>query len=609
MTQACLIMLLGTSYLTENELIAQENGESLNTEIKTTQRAALQSQLYNAVKLTKFGNYREARKSFNHLDSLSEVKEDKLMYMEMLEWRAFMNKVEKRYDESFRDYIAILDYYESQNNINQMALAEANLAEFYRARGMGEKAFEHLTKAEAYIETEQVDKCNTAYIFSRKAALESQFRNNGKDVLFFSNKVLELTQNDCSGYARALALNELGFRAMNEQLSKEVVTGYYQASIDEYRRIGRERDAVTVMSNLATYYARSGQNQKSLEIINEAIEVSEQYQWYSALEDLYRTRMNALWQLEQYGEALHNSNLAYDAKVNTMNYQYSVEVDELEAVYERELAEKSLKEVEASASFNRQILIYTAILAFLFLSGILVISKLFLNVRKSNNQLKNQQEEIAEKNEKLSRSVEEKELLYKELNHRVKNNLMVLSSLIYLQQESDQQLDEESRYLYQSLRNRIQTMAIVHEKLYGENSSPYINLEEYLKELAPLIFRSLHKGRIDDFPMQISCQNVNLPINQAIPLALVFNELITNSIKHGTEESLRKGIQIESNRDQQVTRIKYSDFGKGVAEALNLEKTKSMGMKIIKLMTKQLKATIRQLSTTEGLSFEITLKN
>ena len=241
--------------------------------------------------------------------------------------------------------------------------------------------------------------------------------------------------------------------------------------------------------------------------------------------------------------------------------------------------------------------------ATLFAFSTITAFLLFIRVRRKNNLLKEQQKNIEDANHQLSQSLEDKEVLYKELNHRVKNNLMVLSGLIYLQQQTEKG-DSKNNELYTALRNRIQTMAIVHEKLYGINSTNNINFQEYLEELIPLISNSFKKGDII-MPYSVKCMTLFLPINKAIPLALIFNELITNSIKHSTNESLAKGIEIESQTNENETIVVFKDYGPEIPTEINFSKPSSMGMKIVNLMTHQLKATLAHESTENGLKFTI----
>uniref|UniRef100_UPI0040471966 sensor histidine kinase n=3 Tax=Roseivirga sp. TaxID=1964215 RepID=UPI0040471966 len=385
--------------------------------------------------------------------------------------------------------------------------------------------------------------------------------------------------------------------------SRTTVISYYQKSLNILFETNRLRDVATVKHNLATYYTRRGQLDAALNEINSIIELAETNNWHGSLEDLYLLKMVILNSRGQYKEAYEISRKSYLSKIVLMEDQYAIGVDELQAVHDKELAEKALAEAEIRAESNESALTYTIIGILLFGLSTVTALLLFLKVRKNNKLLTDQQKSIELTNEMLLNSLDEKEALYKELNHRVKNNLTVLSSLIYLQQHSKNSEDSIND-LYTALRNRIQTMAIVHEKLYGINNAKNINFQNYLEDLIPLIYSSFRKGDII-MPYTVRCMSLFLPINKAIPLALIFNELITNSIKHSTDDSLAKGIHIESHTDENATVITFEDFGPQFPIEINFSNPSGMGMKIVNLMTQQLKATLEHQSTESGLRFTI----
>ncbi len=597
-TLTTLTSSISTSYNsnTQEESLRKEIIES-NTETEKTLK-----NLERAIELTDYGNYKEASNYYQILDTSAVIQSNDSLRMVMLESRSFMNKVLQRFSKSLEDLLAMLDYYTKQNDMNNIAKTETLLAEFYRARNLKELAFKHLGYAEEIIAQGGVDPCNIAYWFSRRAACETQFQPNTDNIVFFCNKALEITNTECSSYTEALIYNELGFTYGHTEFdNEEKVISYYKKALEILEESNRMRDVATVIHNLTTYYARRGYFDKALEEAAPIIELAETNNWHGVLEDLYLLKMTILNGLGRYKEAYDLSRKSYLSKVQLMNDQYAIDVEELQAVHDKELAEKALKEVQIKAEANERALAYTVVSSVLLGASTLTVVLLFLRVRRKNQQLNLQQAAIESTNEQLSHSLEEKELLYRELNHRVKNNLMVLSGLIYLQQEEDPDGNNE---LYTALRNRIQTMAIVHEKLYGINSSKNINFQDYLVELVPLVFNSLKKGN-GHMPFTIRCKALFLPIDKAIPLALIFNELITNSIKHSTPQSLEKGIVIQCRKENNLTIIEYSDFGPGIKGSGQSGATGSMGMRIIKLMVMQLKATLKRLPTHEGLSFEI----
>lgn len=203
--------------------------------------------------------------------------------------------------------------------------------------------------------------------------------------------------------------------------------------------------------------------------------------------------------------------------------------------------------------------------------------------------------------EELENSLEEKEILLREIHHRVRNNLQIISSLISLQ--SNRSDDEETLHLFRKTRNRIQSMALVHEKLYQSRDFTRINLAEYIQDLVVNVLRSYEDSR-ERITLEMDCEPVWININTAIPCALIINELVTNSVKHAFPHDKTGKIIIRlQERDGQII-ITCTDTGVGLPQDINLRDTSTLGLKLVQALTEQLKGKIKIL-TTEGTSFEI----
>jgi len=580
--------------------------QSIDTELD--QRAIIESgkeeELYNAIQLAIVGDYIPARKKFMELDSAFNAIESEPLRLKLLQWRAYMNKIERRYNEALTDYLKMLRYYEEGNNVQGLTEVHTHLAEFYRARNLKDKSFEHLEIAENLIKNNEVSDCINAYWHSRRAACESQFRSDGLNVKKYAFAGLEFDDTGCLYGTKGMILNELGFQFEHEELDNESkIIGYFQRAIEAFETDKRQRDIITVKNNLSNYYYRRDRLDLALKIINDAINIGERYNWLSALEDSYSIKMAVLDGLGDFEEAYRTSVTAYNKKIELMNYQYSVEVEEIETAYENELTEQALDEARDNAKTNRNAFAYTLLVAGLLLVFAMILVRLFLRIRKNNVNLKSQQRIIRRTNEELTKAVEERELLYKELNHRVKNNLMVLSGLIYIQEETDG--NEENKKLYEVLRLRIQSIALVHEKLYGMNTTTEINFQEFLRELISLNFSTLKGG--SEISSSVACQNLKVPIDEAIPLALIFNELINNVKKHALNNGA-SSIQIKAKQTPEEIDICFKDSGRGLPKNFDWRQSSSMGMKIIHLMSQQLKASAKFENEADGLLFEIRLK-
>ncbi len=205
---------------------------------------------------------------------------------------------------------------------------------------------------------------------------------------------------------------------------------------------------------------------------------------------------------------------------------------------------------------------------------------------------------------KLEESIEEKNTLLQEIHHRVKNNLAVVSSLLAIK-KFDVNNEEVATILTES-EMQIKSMAMIHEKIYNSSDFTKVGLNDYITD----IFASIRDAFIDhsDVELLMECENIHLNINQAVPVALILNELIINSFKHAFEEVNRKRITISIRKDNSRVHIRFEDNGKGLPPNFDpLEKT-SLGMTIINTLTKQLEASLEMFNergTVVTFSFEI----
>jgi len=198
----------------------------------------------------------------------------------------------------------------------------------------------------------------------------------------------------------------------------------------------------------------------------------------------------------------------------------------------------------------------------------------------------------------------EKEALLKEIHHRVKNNLQVTSSLLRLQ--SDYIKDEHARSLFAESQNRIRSMALVHEKLYRSSDLSRINFYEYLESLSHLLFRSYGVDQnLIKFKIQGSA--VFLSIESAVPCGLIVNELISNCLKHAfpNKKLGEVSVNIDGGKNNQTT-ITVSDTGVGLPKDFDFENTDTLGLQLVRTLTKQLNGKI-EISSMEGTVIRLTL--
>jgi PAS domain S-box-containing protein len=180
---------------------------------------------------------------------------------------------------------------------------------------------------------------------------------------------------------------------------------------------------------------------------------------------------------------------------------------------------------------------------------------------------------------KIKASLEEKEVLLREIHHRVKNNMQIVSSLLMLQSQNI--ADKKYKDIFIESQTRIHSMALIHEKLYQSENLAQINFKEYIKDIVSNIFESYCiKSNIK---IDINLENIPITIDYAVPCGLIINELVTNSLKYAFPDGRQGKIQIslKSNTNNNMTQLSISDDGIGIAKDMDIRNTKSLGLHLV----------------------------
>jgi PAS domain S-box-containing protein len=199
--------------------------------------------------------------------------------------------------------------------------------------------------------------------------------------------------------------------------------------------------------------------------------------------------------------------------------------------------------------------------------------------------------------EKLRRSLEEKEVLLREIHHRVKNNLQVISSLL-----SAQARDVEApavRERFEETQDRIRSMATIHEQLYQSDDLARIDFDAYLETLLDELFRSHRSARVE---RSLEADPQALPIDQAIPAGLIVNELVSNALEHAFPDGQGGTVSVAYRAQGGEATLVVADDGDG-AEALDSEGT--LGLRLVRGLTRQLRGTLST-DTEDGVTVQVT---
>lgn len=298
----------------------------------------------------------------------------------------------------------------------------------------------------------------------------------------------------------------------------------------------------------------------------------------------YKTKAELLKKLNQNEEAY-----SYYQKAFHLGDSLNVEKQKLllagnDILYQMEEKDNLIEKQQANINATQK-----RILSILALSlGIILATTLFYlsNSKKKRKEIEQKNEEISAKNTMINESLTEKEMLLKEIHHRVKNNLQIISGILELQNLNIN--DENTKIILKEGQARIQSIALIHKTLYQSENFSSVRLESYLEELIQAI-ETTYRNSFTKIHTQINAKNIELNINTAIPISLIINEIITNCYKHAFTEKEKGTIVINLSKisDDQFILI-IQDDGNGLPEDFNPKKLQSVGFDLIQGLTKQL---------------------
>ena len=496
------------------------------------------------------------------------------------------------YDKAIEYYLKALKINKDNNLERKVALNLLNISMAY------------IYQEDYNMPIPYLDEAGALAILKTNLSLQSNYTNqlglvkmklaDYDSAIYYFNKTIEIDKERGRSYATALhnmsetyflkGENPKAYAIAKEGLEMKRVGGDKASIIFSLHFLARIHNALEQHKTALEYsqeaYALSKEinhkdrEQKSMEYLSES---------YQGLGD-YK---NA-WKYRVQFEALKDS---------LFNIQKAEQMAAMAALYETEkkqqtieLQQSDLKVKEASLSLaestNNRLLIGVVAAVIAGLSMLLA----FVIKLRSSKKLEQQKLEIEAKNN-------ENETLLKEIHHRVKNNLQIISSILNIQSRNLE--DQIAKDAVNEGRSRIKSMSLIHEKLYGNNQLSVINMKEYIEELNDFLFSS-YKPK-NEVKRNIDIDALDLDIDTAVPIGLILNELISNSLKYAfNHQDGELKISLKSEADSHT--LSVMDSGPGLPSDFRTKK--SMGMRLVNALTEQING-ILEISEQPGTSFTL----
>lgn len=404
--------------------------------------------------------------------------------------------------------------------------------------------------------------------------------------------------------------NQLGTCLYNLALSSQLnndtekAISYYREALVVFDKLGNKRRMMACHQRLANLYYDIEDYRVAEEEALKGLEIGDSITMPFHDQKLNDVLARTYYATGRYKLAYDYQRRSNDIEQSMAEEDHSARVMEIQKKYDeetskREIAELSVKNAEIEQMAKRRTFInyglWAAVLIFLLI--VVMLYRLYRAKQDANLML-------WEKNKVVEHSLEEKDVLLREIHHRVQNNLQFVSSLLNLQ--SRRVDDEKTLEVLKSCKQRIQSMALIHQKLYQEESLSGISIRNYTKNLVESLQMSygIDENRIKT---ELYVDPLYLDINSAISIGLVLSELITNAYKYAFQNQEEGLLEVTLKEMNGVLVMKVKDNGSGLPDDFDLETSESFGLKLVNSLARKLKADVT-VSSENGARVELRIK-
>lgn len=516
------------------------------------------------------------------------------------------------YPKAFEYYFKALKINEAIKNKHGIASNYSNIGNVYSNLGENIKALRY------YLKALKIDRS-----LNDKAGITKRYGNIGN--IYYSLQKYDIA---LSYYFRALKIaKEIGDKngtaadlgnIGNVYYDKEnyiLALDYYLKALATNETIGDKNGMAINCGNIGSLYTKvpslpppNGESEKgyglAAKYLYKAIAIDDsigtkyglKYR-YESLSVLYEVSSDPL--IDTIGGKLLNNE---EMRLRSL-YYYKMFIKVRDAIFNEEQKKELIRKelnfefekknaiAKQESRIQRMFLVLISSIAILFLLSVIFI---FLSLRKTRKQ----------KNA-IEKSNKEKELLLKEIHHRVKNNLQIISSLLKLQ--SNTITDASTLTVIRQAQVRVRSMGLIHQKLYQAENFSEIDFKDYLEQLTSYVSEMYYDG-IGEIVCELNILEKKFNIDTATPLGLIITELLSNSYKYAFKKGENGKINISLKHiDHNNFLLVYSDSGTGLPNNLDIEKNSTLGLELVGLLTSQLNGSIKSYNNN-GAVFEINFK-
>lgn len=486
-------------------------------------------------------------------------------------------------NKALEKYLEALNHWERHDDKVHASQTLNNIGVIYRFQMKHEQAIAIYEKSVA-LKQELGDKRGLAFTY-RNLGVAHSYLGNEETAIDYGHQAIELLEELEEYRELSAAHGSLGTSHMK-------LKQYAKAEESMTHALDLAEEAVDAME-LRTMYATMAAIKNKLNKYQEAVQYGDlalatlkENPDPSVIRDALMERSCALLELGRYEEAAHGYKDTFEQTLIISDSTRLKEMEAMQAQFDVKQREQELAISELElAEQERQNTVFIWGLAGAGLLLVLAIILIIVAIISARRKVKNNKR-LREKNQIIEKSLEEKEVLLREIHHRVKNNLQVISSLLSIQSREIE--DAAALEAVNESRNRVKSMAIIHQNLYQEDNLTGIDVGDYVEKLSQSLFSSYRIDR-DTIELKTDIDHLNLDVDTTIPLGLILNELITNALKYAFVSREQGLLTVKLKEHKDFLELTVADNGIGMT---NVKETlgESFGMKMIDAFAKKLEA-------------------
>lgn len=518
------------------------------------------------------------------------------------------------YSEALRNALMALRYYEKSDNMQLYGNSLVNLGLLYKHQNQIDLAMLYYEKA-IVVYKKLSEKDSFFSIAATYSNISQAYLKEGK----IDSSIKALTQSQeyvnkiNDNYLNAENNHAFGMIYFDLKNYKQAETNYL-AALRSFNLLNDKSGIAKTKVRLGRLFFKQKHLTKGLEFNQEGLELAKKINHLEWQKEGYRDRAEMLIQSNNYKEAYQNQVLFKKINDSMFNSNQEKKITELQMQYTFDKTQEKTKNAQfqkilkLNNEANRlRFMKNSAFLVaslFLVLFGFILYN--FLKVKKQRKVIDLQQQELKLQNVRIQASLFEKEVLLKEIHHRVKNNLQIISSLLNIQAQNI--TDRNVLDSIKEAQSRVQAMSLIHQNLYQSQELDAINMEDYIKQLT-LYLNEMFNCASEKITIEVKAPQIYFDIDTAIPLGLIVNELVSNAFKYAfTEISDKKITIVIKSKDAVEYQLSVSDNGIGMPKEFTIENSKSMGLNLVSILSRQLRGSVNYHSKN-GTTFEINFKH